>query len=96
MSELDESLEQRFARLSADTENLKPRSDFTRRVMSSVGQVRRSTVASDWVGQVMVMARIGVTVAAMAAVAVFAVAWERSHAADEEEALSYGVAEVFE
>lgn len=96
MSELNESMEQRLARLTEQTREIAARADFTQRVLLRVDAERARPANLDWTGQVMGLARLSVAVAAIAAAAVLGVALDRSSSADQEEALAYGIAEAFE
>jgi hypothetical protein len=98
MTRMDETFEDKLARLSAETEDLLPRADFVMRVMSRLDAPRPAAVAvnQDWSMQVLRWARVGMTMATLAAVAFVFFAWDSTNAADQEEALAYGIVEAFE
>lgn len=98
MTRIDESFEDKLARLAAETEELRPRADFAMRVIGQLGTPYPVVVAvnQDWSMQVLSWARVGMTVATLAAAAFVFFAWDSTNAADQEEALAYGIVEAFE
>ncbi len=98
MTRNDESFEDKLARLSAETEELRPRADFAIRVIGQLGTSCSVAVAvnQDWSMQVLRWARVGMTMATLAAAAFVLFAWDSTNAADQEEALAYGIVEAFE
>jgi hypothetical protein len=96
MTSVDESFEERLSRLGAGTQGVRPRADFQMRVMSRIVAQHVAAPPEDWSMQVLRWARVGMTVATLAAAAFVVVAWHSANSADQEEALGYGVVEAFE
>ena len=96
MSEVEESFEDRLVRLGTETEGIKARADFVMRVMQTVEAEASAAPKEDWSLQVLRWSRLGMAVATMAAAACIALAWDSANSADHEEALAYGMSEVFE
>jgi hypothetical protein len=93
MVDSETAVTERLARLAAQTASVRPSVDFAARVM---GQVELSRGGGDWLAQVVRLSKLGVVVASLAAAAGLALAWQNDDSADREEALAYGVMEVFE
>jgi hypothetical protein len=96
MTRIERSVEDKLARLSAETERIIPRADFAMRVMARVASTSLTAGNDDWSLQLLRTWRIGVAVATLAASACVATAWNSSTSADQEEALAYGMSEAFE
>lgn len=96
MTRIEQSIEDRLARLGTETQGVVPRPDFVMRVMANVASSSRATVNGDWSLQLLRMSRIGVVVATLAAAACIVIAWNSSTSADQEEAVAYGMSEAFE
>jgi anti-sigma-K factor RskA len=96
MTRIEQSIEDRLARLGTETQSVVPRPDFVMRVMGSVATASHATASGDWSRQLLRMSRMGVVVAILAAAACIVVAWSSSSSADQEEALAYGMSEAFE
>ncbi len=62
----DQDVDERLARLAKSTDNVRPRADFTARVMSAVS-AEKARPASDWWSDVPYVARRLLPVAAIAA-----------------------------
>ena len=92
----DESIEEKFARLSADTAGLRPRDDFALRVMAAIEDPSSWDLRTDWSLQVLRWAKVGTAMASLAAAACIFIAWDNTSAADQEEAIAYGMTEAFE
>jgi hypothetical protein len=93
MNRTEESFEDKLARLASETESVQPRADFALRVMARLDSQRP---IDDWSTQVLRWAKVGMTVASLAAAVFVSVAWQSANAADQEEAMGYGVVEAFE
>lgn len=93
MTRIEESFEEKLARLAAETAAVSPRSDFALRVMTRLEAPRP---VEDWSTQVLRWAKVGMTMASLAAAVFVSVAWQSASAADQEEAMGYGVVEAFE
>lgn len=96
MIRIDESLEEKLLRLRVETEPVAPRNDFALRVMAKLDSSVQTGKRDDWSLQVLRWARVGMTVATLAAAAGLVMAWNSTTSADQEEALAYGVVEIFE
>ena len=96
MTKIEQSIEDRLARLGTETQGVVPRADFALRVMGNIASASHATANGDWSLQLLRMSRIGVVVATLAAAACIMTAWRTSTSADQEEALAYGMSEAFE
>ena len=96
MTRIEQSIEDRLARLSTETQGVVPRTDFALRVMGSIASGSRTSANGDWSLHLLRTSRIGVVVAMLAAAACIMTAWRSSTSADQEEALAYGMSEAFE
>lgn len=96
MTRIEEKFEVELARLTTETDGLRPRADFTIRVMAQLESQRREGAVVDWSTQVLRWAKVGVAVASVAAAVLVGVAFHSSDSADQEEALAYGIVEAFE
>jgi len=96
MTRIEESVEDKLARLTAETAALRPRADFAARMMSRIDSAQPVVVSGDWSLQVLRWARVGMTMASLAAAACVFIAWDSSNAADQEEAMAYGIVEAFQ
>ena len=96
MTRIEQSTEDRLARLGTETQGIAAHADFAMRVMGRIASSSHTTANGDWSLQLLRMSRIGVVVATLAAAACIMTAWRSSTSADQEEALAYGMSEAFE
>lgn len=86
----DEGIDERLARISAETASIRPRPDFRRRVQRALEAEREADLR-----RVIVRAgRLVLAAAAVAAIGTVAFAAQRNRAANEATAISYGVEEL--
>jgi hypothetical protein len=89
MSELDEQIEARLARLAVATAEVRPRPGFDERVMAGV----TATGQPEWWAGVVRIGKIGLLAGALAAAAAAVLALGSEQATDRAYAVAYGTVE---